>query len=223
MSDAASTRYAILGHLALREWSAYELARSLRRTLHWFWPRAESLIYAEVKKLEREGLADVREEPAADGSARRRSVYRITGAGRRALATWLSTPSETFALYIEPLLRLHLMRFGTREDIVAAMTTLRDTADLLLADAEAVATEFSEGRHVLQDEAHVRGLLFDALYSLGIALEGSAARALAEIARWPDLDGDAAAKARGVETMRAALPVLHRVRRPPSSPRRRQV
>jgi DNA-binding PadR family transcriptional regulator len=221
VSDAASTRYAILGHLALRDWSAYELARSLRRTLHWFWPRAESLIYSEVKKLHKEGLAEVRQEPAADGSARRRSVYRITEGGRAALRSWLSTPSETFALYIEPLLRLHFARFGNREDIAAAMTTLRETANLLLADAEAVATEFDEGRHVLQDEAHIRGLLFDALYSVGTALEGAAGRALEEIERWPDLDGDAAAKARGVATMRAALLALRGPKPPRSAARRR--
>jgi len=216
MLDSTSTRNAILGHLALRDWSAYDLARSLRRTLHWFWPRAESLIYAEVKRLEKAGLAEAREEPARDGSSRRRSVYRITDAGRRALAQWLSTPPQTLALYIEPLLRLHLARFGTREDLVAAISELNRTAALLLDDAAAVATEFAEGRHVLQDEAHVRGLLFDALYSIGTAVEGASARALEEIARWPDLGGDAAAKARGVALMRATLTPADAV------PRRRQ-
>jgi DNA-binding PadR family transcriptional regulator len=205
MSDLSATRHAILGHLALREWSAYELARSLRRTLHWFWPRAESAIYAEMKRLQRDGLAKVREEPAVDGSARNRSVYHITEKGRRALRAWLASADDGVALYIAPLLRLHLARFGSKDDLVAAMTALRDTAALLLQDAHDVATEFSEGRHVLQDEAHIRGLLFDALYSLGVAIEGSASRALAEIDRWPSLDGTKEAKRRGVETMRRAL------------------
>jgi len=206
MSDISATRHAILGHLALRDWSAYELARSLRRTLHWFWPRAESAIYAEVKRLQREGLAKIREEPAVDGSARTRTVYQITPKGRRALSAWLGTADDGVALYIAPLLRLHLARFGSKEDLVTAMTSLRDTANLLLQDAHDVATEFSEGRHVLQDEAHIRGLLFDALYSLGVALQGSAGRALAEIDRWPTLEGTVDAKRRGVETMRRTLP-----------------
>jgi len=206
MSDFSATRPAILGHLALRDWSAYELTRSLRRTLHWFWPRAESAIYAEVKRLQREGLAKIREEQAIDGSARMRTVYQITPKGRRALSAWLATADDGVALYIAPLLRLHLARFGSKEDLVAAMTSLRDTANLLLADAHDVATEFSEGRHVLQNEAHIRGLLFDALHSLGVALEGSASRALAEIDRWPTLEGTAEAKRRGVETMRRTLP-----------------
>jgi DNA-binding PadR family transcriptional regulator len=205
MTDRTATRNAILGHLALRDWSAYELARSLRRTLHWFWPRAESVIYAEVKKLEAEGLAETREEPAIDGSARSRTVYSITKRGRKALARWLETPATILALDIEPLLRLHLMRFGTKEQAIEAMQTLNDTAKQLLADAEAVATEFVEGRHLLQDEAHIRGLLFDALYSLGRALEGSSGRAIEEIERWKSLDGDARSKARGVALMREAL------------------
>ena len=36
----------------------------MRRTLHWFWPRAESGIYAEARRLESEGLARSRQEPA---------------------------------------------------------------------------------------------------------------------------------------------------------------
>jgi DNA-binding PadR family transcriptional regulator len=81
-TDATTTRCAILGQLALRDWSSYELARSTGRTLHWFWPRAESVIYAEARRLEAAGLAASRTEPAADGSRRTRTVYSITDAGR---------------------------------------------------------------------------------------------------------------------------------------------
>jgi PadR family transcriptional regulator, regulatory protein AphA len=205
MPDNNATRHAILGHLALRDWSAYELTRSIRRTLHWFWPRAESAIYAEMKRLQKDGLARRREEPAADGSARQRAVYAITARGRRALAEWLATPDEGMALHIAPLLRLHLARFGTKEDLVAAITNLNETAARLLSDGRTVAGEFAEGRHLLQDEAHIRGLLFDALWSVGQALDASSRRALEEIARWPTLEGDKAAKTRGVERMRDAL------------------
>jgi DNA-binding PadR family transcriptional regulator len=213
MSQKAATRNAILGHLALRDWSAYELTRSVKRTLHWFWPRAESGIYAEVKRLQDEGLADAREEPAVDGSARTRIVYRITPKGRRALKTWLSTPPDGLALYIEPLLRLHLARFGTKEDLLAAIATLNEEASSLLDDGRAVATEFVEGRHLLQNEAHVRGMLFDALWSIGTAIEEWTNRATAEAETWPDVEGDAAARQRGVEAMRAALAADGRRRR----------
>jgi DNA-binding PadR family transcriptional regulator len=208
MRDQTATRNAILGHLALREWSAYELARSLRRTVHWFWPRAESIIYAEVKRLEDAGLAKHREEPAVDGSARMRTIYGITVRGRKVLFQWLTTPASRIALDIEPLLRLHLARFGTKESLLSALELLNETARELLADAAAVATEFSEGRHVLQEEAHVRGLLFDCLYSLGRALESSSRAAKEEVERWATLDGSVAAKRRGIESMKKALSEL---------------
>jgi PadR family transcriptional regulator AphA len=78
-----TTRCAILGELALRDWSSYELTRWMRRTVRWFWPRAESAIYAEVRRLPAEGLAQCRTEPAADGSSRTRTVYTVTDAGGR--------------------------------------------------------------------------------------------------------------------------------------------
>ena len=84
------TSYALLGQLALRAWSVYEMTKNVRRTLHWFWPRAESVIYTEVKRLVASGLAEAATEPGARG--RNRVVYSITPAGTEALAAWLATP-----------------------------------------------------------------------------------------------------------------------------------
>ena len=61
----------------------------MRRSLHFFWPRAESNLYAEPKRLVTAGLAEAREEWNGD---RRRTVYSITDRGREALRTWLATP-----------------------------------------------------------------------------------------------------------------------------------
>ena len=41
MRKLTPTSYAILGLLALRPWSAYELTKQVRRSLHFCWPRAE--------------------------------------------------------------------------------------------------------------------------------------------------------------------------------------
>src|SRR5690242_14846863 len=53
----STTSYAILGLLDLRPWTAYELTKHMRRNLHYFFPRAESGIYGEFKKLTTSGLA----------------------------------------------------------------------------------------------------------------------------------------------------------------------
>ena len=84
-----STSYAILGLLALKPWTTYELAQQMDRALGRFWPRAESRIYEEPKKLVARGLARASSEMVGK---RPRTVYTITAKGRRALAEWVADP-----------------------------------------------------------------------------------------------------------------------------------
>lgn len=200
-----ATRCAILGQLALRDWSSYELTRSMRRTLRWFWPRAESAIYAEARRLESEGLTTSRTEPAAAGSSRTRTIYSITDAGRAALTTWLASDPEVFSWHLEPLLRVHLARFGTRDDALAAVAFAEERSLDLLQDAEDVAREFVAGSHIFQQEVHLRGVLFDALLAQAEALRDWARRARRDIESWPDLGGTPAAHDEALARMRAFL------------------
>src|ERR1700730_16761929 len=84
--ELTTTSYAVLSLLALRSWTTYELAQQMKRDLHWFWPRAESNLYLEPKKLVGHGLA--RAEKRYRGR-RPSTVYKITPAGRRALTEWV--------------------------------------------------------------------------------------------------------------------------------------
>src|SRR5262245_24773439 len=88
-STMTPTSYAILGLLALKPWTTYELAQQMDRALGRFWPRAESKLYEEPKKLVALGLASVTSEMVGK---RRRTVYSITADGRRALAEWVPSP-----------------------------------------------------------------------------------------------------------------------------------
>jgi len=66
---SGTTAYALLGLLAVRPWTTYELAQQVRRSLNWFWPRAERKLYDDPKRLVAEGLAtatDVRVRFAGD-------------------------------------------------------------------------------------------------------------------------------------------------------------
>ena len=45
------------GLLSLRPWSAYELVAQMRRSLDLIWPRAQSNLYADLKRLAEQGLA----------------------------------------------------------------------------------------------------------------------------------------------------------------------
>jgi PadR family transcriptional regulator, regulatory protein AphA len=118
------TSYAILGMLALREWTAYELTQQLRRSLDYCWPTAESIWYSEPKRLVRLGLATAKREPIATGR-RARTVYAITDQGRQLLSAWLASEPDPPRLQIETMLRLVYADQGSKQDLLAAVRSIR--------------------------------------------------------------------------------------------------
>ena len=57
-----TTSFAMLGMLAIRPWSTYELAKHVDHSLRPLWPRARSNLFNEPKKLLVHGLAAATEE-----------------------------------------------------------------------------------------------------------------------------------------------------------------
>ena len=64
------------------------------------------------------------------------------------------------------------------------------TAAAILADAREVAATYAEGRHPLQDDAHIRALVFDHLVSLATTLQAWARGRDNEVDFWDGLDAD---------------------------------
>jgi DNA-binding PadR family transcriptional regulator len=107
------------------------------------WPRAQSKLYEEPKKLVAHGLASARGERVG---RRPRTVYTITGAGRRALAAWLEEPGRGPSLEFEALLKLVFAEHGSRADALASIASARAWAvEQNSANVEA-ARAFLEGR-----------------------------------------------------------------------------
>jgi len=113
-----STSYAILGLLALKPWSTYELAQQMDRALGRFWPRAESRLYEEPKKLVAAGLARASTEMVGQ---RRRTLYTITPKGRRALAQWVPSPGDGPVLEFEQLIKIFFAEHGSKDDLLATL------------------------------------------------------------------------------------------------------
>jgi PadR family transcriptional regulator, regulatory protein AphA len=197
------TSYALLGQLALRPWDVYEMTKNIGRTLHWFWPRAESVIYAEMKSLRELGLARAKPGPGRRG--RPRTTYSITAKGRRALAAWLRTDPGTFSLHFEALLRVHLAPYGSPEDLVGALTAARDEAEQLLRQAIVIGTEFAEERHQFQDQIHVRAILFDFLWRFGLSMFIWADHWIQRVATWPNMEITAPAQSEALALIRGHL------------------
>ena len=120
-----TTAYAILGMLAVRPWSAYELTQQIRRGLSTCLPTVESVLYDEPKRLVRLGLVSAKRQAVGN---RTRTVYRITAQGRKLLAEWLATPLPPPRLEVPVMLRLLYADQAGKEDLLEAITSARTWA-----------------------------------------------------------------------------------------------
>ena len=184
--ELPTTSYAILGMLSLRPWTAYGLTRQLRRSLDLCWPKAESVLYDEPKRLVRLGLATARQEPAG---RRTRTVYEITGPGRAALAAWLATRPAPPRFESEPMLRLLYADRGSKQDALGAVAALRDWTTAQATGYLAQATGYLDGGGPFPERLHIIAL-FGAYYlDLLEATRRWTEVAEAEIGGWSRTDG----------------------------------
>jgi DNA-binding PadR family transcriptional regulator len=146
----STTSYAILGLLAVRSWSTYELTQQMDRSLGRIWPRAQSKLYEEPKKLAANGYARATEERVGD---RPRTVYSITRKGRRALASWLQEPAAGFVLESEHLLKIFFAESGTREDALDTLASARAWAEERNAGSLDAARSYLAGDAPFQERA----------------------------------------------------------------------
>lgn len=179
--DLPPTAFAVLGLLAIDSFTAYELKQQAQRSLRFVWPKADTILYAQPRRLEELGLARSEIETH---NGRRRNRYWITDDGRRALRAWLATPSGPPQLEYEPILRLLLADQGTLADARQTVIDLyewaidRTKAGLQILESYGLDNEpFPERRHLK---------LLTAVFttSLGEAALASCEFALAELDRW---------------------------------------
>ena len=152
------TSFAMLTLLARRSLSAYELNKVMQNSvLRAFWPRAESHVYSEPKKLAAAGLVTCTEE---QGRGRGRTVYHITAEGRDALRGWLSERTESYATQqFEGMVKFICADCG---DVDALRRNLHDIRDRALLDAQAVRHGIEEARQALA-EPGASGMPFNAM------------------------------------------------------------
>jgi PadR family transcriptional regulator AphA len=118
VSRPTATSFALLGLIGIQPWTASELVEQSKRSLHWFWPRSEAHLYAELKRLVERGHADAE---SVEGRRRQRTRYSITAEGRAALEDWLTSKPSPATLEVEGFLRMILGDQGTKDDVLAAL------------------------------------------------------------------------------------------------------
>ncbi len=182
----STTAAGVLGLLALRPWSTYDLTAQARRSLRFVLPRAESVLYAEPKRLVARGLAQVQEERTG---RRRRRVYDITARGRAALRAWLRTEPADPSFDVEPLLRVLFADCGDLDDLRRALRSLDDWAAERLQEGGEICRGYLEGDAPFPDRLHLNALVADFYVDLYAAIRAWVVRAEAEVATWPSTDG----------------------------------
>jgi DNA-binding PadR family transcriptional regulator len=141
MPNLSTTSYAILGLLSLRSWTTYELAEQMKRALGQFWPRAESGIYTEPKKLVAAGYARAETEYVGQ---RPRQRYTITAAGRRALEEWVPTPSAVPQFESEALVKIFFAERGSKADLLRTLRAIKEQIEDRAASAHGIPHAYLE-------------------------------------------------------------------------------
>lgn len=148
----STTSFAILGLLSLGPWTSYALAKQVRRSLNWMWPRAERRLYDEPPRLVADGLATA----TSDSTGRRpRTVYEITDAGRTALRDWLDEPPAPRSTEFAGMLKVFFADAGSLAQLDASLTAIEQEARARLSalaqmagESVAATAPFPERRHL---------------------------------------------------------------------------
>jgi PadR family transcriptional regulator AphA len=140
--ELSPTAYVILGMLAWGPRSGYDVKAAVDYSVRFFWAASYGQIYPELRYLSEAGLVRGKAEPQ---SGRRRTVYRLTAAGERALEEWLAEEPQTFETRDEALLKLFFAD-SSPETAVASLDAKRRYHEDKLKQLRAIeATAKPEG------------------------------------------------------------------------------
>jgi PadR family transcriptional regulator, regulatory protein AphA len=185
---STTSTYALLGLLALRSWSAYELAQQATRSLRYAHPRTESHLYEEAKRLFALGWATSHTE---HHGRRPRTVYEITDDGRAALRDWFATPPRDPQLDFEALLRLLFADQTDKATLDRCLAETAESARRRIDDAleRLLRPYVTDERVPFPERRHIAALVAAFVADYLRLIERWSEFAREEIRDWPRTDG----------------------------------
>jgi PadR family transcriptional regulator AphA len=183
--ELGTTSYAILGLLALKPWSTYELARQVKVSLNFFWPRTERQLYEQPKLLEAAGLATSSRQYTG---RRPRTVYRITPKGRRALKRWLAQPGQAPQLEWEGMVKVFFAENAGKDVLLGHLRTVAEWRRTQTEESRAFRRQRLEN-FPFPERLHLSSLVNRFFVEYAEAVSRWADWAIAEVEQWPDIAG----------------------------------
>jgi PadR family transcriptional regulator AphA len=192
MAKRSSSSMAVLALLGIDRWTPYELVQHMKRsTIHYIWPRAESKMYEELKRLAAAGYA----RTSADRKDPRRTRYAISPAGRRVLSRWVAEPASGVFFESEGALKVLFAENGTKQQLLATINSMQAHALAVLDRRTQVFDEVLREGPPYPDRIHQSVLIFDLVNRLTSAVVEWADFAGARVANWSSLTPDRATRA----------------------------
>jgi DNA-binding PadR family transcriptional regulator len=121
--------WAVLGLIALKPRSGYDVKRIIDRSIRHFWAASYGQIYPELRRLEESAWIEGDDAPRG---GRSRRVYRIMPEGRRALQGWLHGHETRVELRDESLLRLFFADTLRHDEALALLRGRREGYRMML-------------------------------------------------------------------------------------------
>ncbi|MEQ8192004.1 MAG: PadR family transcriptional regulator [Candidatus Eremiobacterota bacterium] len=137
MARENKTKYAILGLMAEKPVSGYDIKKAVEESLGNFWSESYGQIYPVIKQLTEEGFARREAIETREGKPARH-VYTITEKGREKLRSWLVEPAEPQKERVEVLLKLFFGKEVPVTENIKHLQRFKDENSALLEKYSAI-------------------------------------------------------------------------------------
>jgi Predicted transcriptional regulators len=207
-----ATSFAVLGLLATREWTTYELTHQMQRSFSYFWPRAERRIYDEPRRL---AVAGYVEELREAVGRRQRTRWLITDKGRAALRAWLGEPpSAPPTMEFEGMVKVFFAPSGSKKQLLDTLAAIGAEAEARSAALAAMSAEIAADGGRFPERVHVNELGMRFMVEVSELTARWAQEAAETVQEWRST------AAPGEAAREAARTAFARYAEPPDYPRR---
>ena len=182
-SQPTTTSFALLGLLGIKPWTAYEIVAQIKRGVHFFWPRSEAHLYAELKRVVERGHASAE---IVEGRRRQRTRYTITPEGRAALDEWFRSEPAAPIVEVEGFLRMFLGDQGTVDDLRQALDITAQRARELHSKGKALIEELADTGGPFPHRLHLVEPMATFIAGFYRDLIEWCEQTITEIEEWPD-------------------------------------